>query len=277
MTQTLERPSLRAQLRPRRDWYSIRNAATPSETDVYIYDEISWWGVSADQFAKDLRAITTDKINLHLNSPGGSAWDGIAIYNSLRQHKATIDVHVDGIAASAASVIAMAGDSVIMHRGTTMMVHEAWGMTVGNAADHRKTADMLDTLGDEIASIYAAKAGGSVRSWRDVMEAETWYRGQEAVDAGLADETDDSLAAAAENRFDLTIFRHPPADLLGQAKPPGAEPATKRKIEEALRDAGLSSSQAKAMIANGWPLDSRDAEDARLLDTLRTLTIGART
>lgn len=267
---TIERPPLRAQLQARRDWYRIQNAAS-DEADVYIYDEISWWGISADQFTRDLRAIQASTINLHLNSPGGSAFDGVAIYNGLRQHPAAINVHVDGIAASAASVIAMAGDRVIMHRGTTMMVHEGWALTIGNVADHQQTINMLETVNGQIASIYAARSGTSIADWRDVMAAETWYGPQEAVDAGLADATDDTPVDAAENRFDLTVFRHPPASLVGHAKSAPREP-TKRELEQALRDAGLTSAAAKAFIARGWSDDpERDAAVERLLAGLRAL------
>src|SRR4051812_7340036 len=130
----------------RREWYQIKNLAAydkaedgaETSADVYIYDEIGasfWGGVDAAQFVAGLGALDVQKINLFLNSPGGAAWDGIAIMNALRRHPAKVDVTVDGIAASIASVIAMAGDTVTMNRGSEMMVHDASGFVYGNAQD----------------------------------------------------------------------------------------------------------------------------------------------
>ncbi|AVP67324.1 hypothetical protein C7H75_04785 [Prescottella equi] len=114
-----------------REWYTIRNAdTTDTPAEVLIYDEIgsSWWGgVSAKSFAKDLSAVEATDITVRLNSPGGDVFEGIAILNALRNHKARITVYVDGIAASAASFIAMAGDEIVMCRNAEMMIHDAWG------------------------------------------------------------------------------------------------------------------------------------------------------
>lgn len=183
-----------------REWYRIAKASatgdgegTQSSADVYIYDEIgsSWWGgVDAKEFVDEIGALQVDTINLYLNSPGGEAWDGIAIMNALKRHPATVDVTVDGLAASIASVIAMAGDSVTMGLGAQMMVHDAWGVVVGNAQDMQETAVALGKLSDSIASTYAHRAGGTVEDWRATMQAETWYTAEEAVTAGLADKLD---------------------------------------------------------------------------------------
>jgi ATP-dependent protease ClpP protease subunit len=197
-----------------RDWYRIQNATSADdEADIYLYDVIGgFWGVSAADFVHELRKITADKINLHLNSPGGDAWDGIAIYNALRDAEAEITVRVDSLAASAASVIAMAGDTVIMGRSSTLMIHDPWAMVIGNETDMRKEADVLNKLGDAIASVYADRANGEVTEWRDLMREETWYTDQEAVDAGLADEVASSSSATdrGARHFDLSAFKHPP-------------------------------------------------------------------
>lgn len=189
----------------RSDWYRFENKAD-DETAIYIYDEISWWGISADRFVRDLRAVTSKKIALHLNSPGGDVFDGIAIYNALKQHTATVNVTVDGIAASIASVIAMAGDSVAVAKAAMFMIHEPFAFVIGDAKDMRKQADALDLMGDSIAGIYAARAGGNVEFWRGKMADETWYGDQAAVDAGLADALVET--PAAKNEFDLSIFRN---------------------------------------------------------------------
>ncbi len=174
---------------------------------IYFYDEVGGWGVWPDEFQAQLAKITSATIELHLHSPGGDAFDGIAIYNMLKQHPARIDVVVDGLAASAASVIAMAGDTIEMSKGAQLMIHDAWGMSVGPAQDMTKMADELDRVSDSIADIYAARAGGTKKSWRKAMQAETWYSDREAVEAGLATRLETSKSAA-KNRWDLKIFAH---------------------------------------------------------------------
>lgn len=177
--------------------------------EVRIYDEISnnpYWGVSAKVFAEEIAALDVDELQVYINSPGGSAWDGMAIMNSLRRHKATVNVVVDGLAASAASLIAMAGDHVTMNRGSELMIHDTSGLAYGNAATMLETAEILNKLSDSYADSYAARAGRDRAHWREVMRAETWYTAEEAVLAGLADEWAD--APAAEAKFDLSRFKH---------------------------------------------------------------------
>lgn len=200
----------------RPDWYSIgglRNLATGGrEVDVFIYDEIGYFGITAQQFATEIAGLQVDTINLRLNSPGGEVFDGIAIYNVLREHRATVNVTVDGLAASIASVIAMAGDTVTMGRGSQMMIHEAHGLAIGNATVMRELADQLDRASDNIASFYAARTGGDMATWRAAMAAETWYSDTEAVAAGLADKVagaqPDPGDGEARNTWDLRVFAH---------------------------------------------------------------------
>lgn len=159
-----------------------------------IYEPIdSWggsWGISAVEFLDALDSLdqaATDEIRLHINSPGGEVWEALAILNSLRDFDAKVTAQVDGIAASAASFIAAAADETVMAPNTQLMIHDAWGLCVGNAADMHSTGDILDAVSDNIASIYAAKAGNATADWRAVMRDEAWYSAQEAVDQGLAD------------------------------------------------------------------------------------------
>lgn len=191
-----------------RAWFRISNAGvgtvSNSSTRVDIYEEIGGWGVSAAEFVEALRAVATPAIDLHINSPGGSVFDGVAIYNALSQHPATVHAYVDGLAASAASFIAQAADEITMNPGSMMMVHDAIGMTWGNALDHTTMAALLAQVSDSIADLYAARAGGDAAAWRAVMENNggegKWYTAREAVEAGLADrvagdpEPDDSVA-----------------------------------------------------------------------------------
>lgn len=180
-----------------RSWFRIaemRNAAGEVRNDatrIDIYEEIGGWGVSAAEFVQQLRAIATPEVHLHVNSPGGSVFDGVAIFNALAQHPARVTAYVDGLAASAASFIVQAADEVIMNPGSMMMVHDAIGMTWGNAHDHTTMAGLLAQVSDSIAELYAMCAGGTAESWRAVMEKDggegQWYTAEQAVEAGLAD------------------------------------------------------------------------------------------
>jgi hypothetical protein len=125
---------------------------------------------------------------VRINSPGGSVFEGIAIANALRAHPANVTVQVDSVAASIASVIAMAGDRIEMAPNSMMMIHDASGLAMGNAADMEEMAELLDLISDNIADAYAARAGGTREQWRERMRAETWYLPEDAVDNGLADE-----------------------------------------------------------------------------------------
>lgn len=195
-----------AQLREgRADWYKITNKA--DVTEISIYDEIGYVGVTAGDFIRDLGGVKSSKISLRLNSPGGEVFDGIAIMNALKNHDAEVTVYVDGLAASIASVIAMAGDHIVMAPNATMMIHDALSLQIGNAADMRKVADLLDKASDNIASVYATRAGGDASKWRNAMQEETWYSAEEAVEAGLADEVAGS-ASKAKNNWDFSIYNY---------------------------------------------------------------------
>lgn len=172
--------------------WRIENAAAESEgpAEMYIYDEIDgsgWWGISARDVIEALMQITAPSITLHLNSPGGDVFDAYAIYNALRNHPATVDVIVDGLAASAASYIMLAGDTIEMEPNASVMIHDAITFTYGNEADHAQSGALLGKQSGIVAQIYAERAGGTAEEWRAAMKAETWYTAEEAVAAGLAD------------------------------------------------------------------------------------------
>lgn len=190
-----------------RPWYVIRNAlgALSEPAEVMVYDSIGYGGVTAADFAADLENITASQINLRINSPGGEVFDGIAIYEALRRHRAQVTTYVDSLAASIASVIAMAGDRRVIARNATMMIHDASGLCIGPAADMRELAGLLDRCSDNIADVYAQRAqSGTVASWRKAMKAETWYSADEAVTAGLATEKADPDAEWAGMAAGLT-------------------------------------------------------------------------
>lgn len=208
---TLPAPALHPpQVQPRQ-WFRISNAAPdkPGEpADLYIFDEIGgWFGVTASELVTELRQVTADRLHVHLNSPGGNVFDAIAIYNALRTHKAAVTTYVMGLAASAASFIAMAGDRVVMRAHSQMMIHDAQGFAMGGSSVMSDLADLLERQSNNIAGIYADRAGGDVEQWREAMRKETWYSDTEAVAAGLADEVD-TAAAAVDNAWDLSVFNY---------------------------------------------------------------------
>lgn len=166
--------------------FEIKNLADGS-AEIAIYDEIGPWGVSAVRFTDELRTINAQSITLRIASPGGDVADGLAILNALRAHPAMINVIVEGWAASAASFIAMSGDTVQMAPNSMLMIHDAMTICIGNAEEMLETAALLDKHSDNIADVYQRKAGGTVADWRAKMRETTWYTAQEAVDAGLAD------------------------------------------------------------------------------------------
>lgn len=214
---TVRRPV--ARLNPR--WYRVTNKSS-DVTLVDIYDEIGWFGVTAADFVKDLRGITTPQIELHINSPGGDVFDAVAIYTSLRQHDAQVHVVIDSLAASAASFIAMAGDRITATANAMLMIHDAMGLVIGNAVDMRAMAELLDKHSDNIASIYAARAGGDVAEWRGRMADEAWYNAEEAKAVGLVDEVEGE-GQPVTDAWDLSIFTHPPDRATGQ-QPAEASP-----------------------------------------------------
>lgn len=186
-----------------RPWSEVPGLSFRNETgeggapaELMIYGTIggSWYdtGVTASDVAEALAGITASAIDVRINSGGGDAFDGLAIYTQLVRHSAYISTYVDGLAASAASVIAMAGDRLIMSDAGMLMIHDASTYTYGNGAAHRDGADLLDKISDVVAGVYANRAGEDSAHWRALMNAPsgdgTWYTAQEAYDAGLADE-----------------------------------------------------------------------------------------
>lgn len=179
-------------------WYSIKAKANDT-AEISIYDEIGFWGVSAASFAQDLKDCGNNlkQINLHIHSPGGDVFDGIAIYNLLKNHPANVTVYIDGLAASMASVIAMAGNEVIMPENAMMMIHKPWGIQGGDAEDMRKYADLLDKVENTLIPAYASKTGKTPEELAEMLSAETWLNGKECVEQGFADKLAEPLVAMA--------------------------------------------------------------------------------
>lgn len=272
-------------------------SAEPSSATLDIFDVIDswggWWGISARDVDAALAQVGDVKtLYVRINSPGGEAIEGVAIANLLRAHAAEVRVTVYGMAASAASYIATAGDLVNMAPGSLMFVHDAWEIVLGNATDLRKAADFLDTLSDSVAGLYALKAGGTTEQWRAAMHADTWYTAESAVAAKLADsvgldpqlpaglppvEDDDAsdeatvieidveispAARAAARRFDLSMLPNAPAAL---APPTPAEPpviqSTNPKEADDMSDTLIKGLRERLGVAD-------DADEATTLAAL---------
>lgn len=192
------RASISPTNKPEESWYSIR-AASRGVAEVMLYDDIGAWGISARQFARDLAALgDVSQINLRIHSGGGDVMDGTAMYNILRGHSARVEVYIDGMAASMASVVAMAGDVIYMPANSMMMIHKPWGGQVGDADDMREYADLLDKVEGTLVQAYARKSGKSVDEIAALLKVTTWMDGNEAVAAGFADQVLEPIKAAAQ-------------------------------------------------------------------------------
>lgn len=207
---------------------STGSSTTGNVATLRMYGPVdSWggiWGISARDVAAALDALdeTVTEVRVRINSPGGEAWEGLAILNLLRAHRAKVVAVVDGLAASAASFIAAGADETVMSPGTQMMIHDASGFAYGPPEIMRKAATFLDSVSNAIAPLYAEAAGGTDAEWRARMVEETWYTAAEAVAAGLADRVavvqDAGPASTAgepdldhddvEDRFDLSIYMY---------------------------------------------------------------------
>lgn len=239
---------LRARMRERfpkagTRWYEIRNQG--GRAVVRIYQEIGYWGVTAEDFATELAALTASEIEVQINSPGGDVFDGLAIYNALRAHPARVVTRVDGIAASAASIIAQAGDHRVMTQHAQMMIHEAWGVAVGPAQELRDFADLLDKQNDVLAQIYADRAAREDRPaefFRALMaQGDTYLTDVETVDHGLADEIlvpdRKDAPAPATAALDADEIRALIADVLAEREPAVEPPAPPAGVpQDAARD-----------------------------------------
>lgn len=219
-------------------WAETPRAAAPGEDTITIFDVIGedFWtggGFTAKRASAALRSIGNKPVTVQINSPGGDLFEGLTIFNMLRAHPAKVTVEVFGWAASAASIIAMAGDEIVMGLGTFMMVHNAWGAVIGNRHDFREAADLFDQFDGAIADIYEARTGAKRADIEKLMDAETFMGPSEAVKHGFADRVDDALGgddAEAANQVDPAIL-------------------ARRRMEAALARAGYNRSQRAEMLA----------------------------
>lgn len=238
-----------------KSWYSIQAKADQKTADISIYDEIGYWGVTAKQFIGDLKALDATTIKLAINSPGGAVFDALAIYNALRQHPAAVEVTIMGVAASAASVIAMAGDTIVMPENAFMMIHNPLNLAYGNADDLREMADVLDKIGASLIGIYAKRTGMPEDEIKTLLDAETWLNAEEAVLKGFADELQAELKVAAA--FDMDRL---PENVRASIAPPVADPAPEPQLNnEPQIDPVALSSRIVALAAEAGMAAHADA------------------
>lgn len=181
-----------------RDWFRfVTNKADPKKAEIHLYGDIGETffgeGVSAEEFVAQLDALDATELSIRINSPGGSAWDGLTIANAIIRHPATVTTYIDGLAASAASVVAVAGDKVVASKYSQAMVHGASAVVLGgNSKELREIAAQMDGIDTSMASYYADRAGGTPADWSRAMAKETWYNADEMLAAGLATSIDTS-------------------------------------------------------------------------------------
>ena len=228
-----------------KNWYSITNKHN-DVLDISIHDEIGLWGVSAKDFISDLKSSADVKsINLSIHSPGGSVLDGLAMYNALKAHPAKVYAHVDGLAASAASFILMAGDSISMPEDAFIMIHNAHGGVFGDAEEMREMANVVEKLQDSIVNIYEKRTGKESEDIRDMMKDETWMNANDALEHGFIDTISEAINVAAKLNIFNRYFKTMPIENIK-----GAENIeTLKDFQNALRDAGVSRKEADALIS----------------------------
>ena len=255
----------------------IQNKTVADESTVYIYDEIGYWGIRAEDFVKDFNAITAKTIHIRLNTPGGEVFDGITIANAIRSHTSKTVAHIDGLAASISSVIALAADEVVMSDNAFMMIHNPWSYVIGDAEDMRAEADLLDKICGTIMQANINKTGKDEKEMKGLMDAETWMTAEEALEMGFIDRIDEGEKneKAKATMFDLSIFANVPAQLKGEQQPP-----TARELEKILKNSGFSNKQAKEILASGFKDDLRDEDTSieppqKVQDTQRDAEIVA--
>lgn len=247
-----------------KNWYAINaKADKPEEAEISIYDEIGFWGVTAQAFISDLKNLGDVKnIVLSVNSPGGSVFDGLAIYNALknvRNKGVHIKGRVMGIAASAASFVIMAANEIEMPENSMMMVHYASGLAWGNAEEMRETADILDKIDASIVGIYTARTGKSEEDVRALLAAETYLTASEAKEKGFADTVTENVKATAS--FELERLPENVKALFKAAQPtPEAKPQV-TPLAQSIAD--LAAKAGMVEFADTWALACASIEDAQ--------------
>ncbi|MDD5596917.1 MAG: ATP-dependent Clp protease proteolytic subunit [Victivallaceae bacterium] len=237
-----------ANMSNQRQWFVLNKEAKVPE--ILIYDQIGsdFWdeGLTPKDFINEFRSIEEEfsEVNIRINSPGGNIHDGFAIYNHIMQSSIKTNVYIDGIAASAASFIAMAADVIYMPPTAEIMIHDPWSIVIGNSDDLRDQADRLDSLQSIIVSVYSKRTGLSNSQISEMSKKETWIDGIEAVETGFADELlETAKVAACVFDLDPDILPGLPEKFINLQKS-----LKKRSYEKDLREAGISRAKAKMAV-----------------------------
>lgn len=218
--------------------WTVRDAA--KEAEVWLYDEIGedWWGdgLTARGFIEDLQALPSsiEKVIVRINSPGGDVFEGFAIYQALLRDRRTIVTAVDGLAASAASVVMMAGDEINAAETSMVMVHDPWTIAIGNAEDFRQVSELLDQITGQIVTAYGRREKVDQAAIREAMRAETWYTAEQAKEVGLVDTVTESTVAVAA-KVPPGRYQNAPKRLLGAQVAPAKPQEARHRLAAAKR------------------------------------------
>ncbi len=192
------------------------------EATVYVYDVIDdWWGIDAESFVREVNDLNVSTLNVRINSPGGDVFTARAMQTALQQHTANVVVHIDGLAASAATFLAMAANEVRISSGAFFMIHKGWSFFMGNADDLRTQATLLDAIDEGIATDYINRTGLTEDQVMAMMTEETWMSAQQAIDQGFADQIASVITDVEidDKTFDLSAYEHPPKAYTEPATP----------------------------------------------------------
>lgn len=235
---------------------SVHGAAGDDVITMYDMIGSDGWseGVTAKRISGALRSIGSRDVTVMINSPGGDFFEGLAIYNLLREHPHKVTVKVVGLAASAASVIAMAGDEIQVAKSGFLMIHNAWSLVIGNRHDLRSAADVMDQFDASMAELYSAAAGIDVKEAARLMDEETWMNGQAAVDAGFATALLDADEIVAEQEQTNSAL------------------AAKRKVDALLAKQGMPRSERRSLL--GQITGTHDAAQGATHDAGAELVAG---
>lgn len=247
------------------DWYSI-NAAAGDEAEIFIYDVIGWPYNDAGELVRMMAGMRDKPITARINSPGGDVFDGMSIYNAFANHPGGVTVRIEGLAASIASIVAMAGRKVEAYQNTMVMIHNAWTVVGGDHNSMREMADLIEKISGQMLDVYVGKTKTGKRDMKQMMDDETFMTAQEAKEKGFID------AVLANGKGAKALFDLPFSNVPECLRAEGNEP-TEREIERALRDVGLSKNKAKKALALLAGC-SREPEEAELIEAAKkTLNI----
>jgi len=241
--------------------YQIK-ALSDDETELFVFDILGFPFNDINAMIRDISGIKSNNLLVRLNSPGGDIIDTFALYQALKNHESKVTVRIESLAASAASVLAMAGKEIQAYQSSLMMIHNSWVVAVGNRFDLQDTADILEKIDTNMQDIYTAKTKIGKREMSDMLKSETWLNAKEMKDKGFIDTILES-GKPAKAAFDLSIFANYP-ECLTRNIDNHHEP-TEREIEKALRDVGVSQNKAKAMIAGSKKAEGLATEEIKMI------------